>query len=408
MELHTKFNTVVISTYTFIYDGIRNSNSGPVVPLINYFVPRAETLYLLEQPLPGSDFTDTRVTVFHEGKTEEKIIKNHFSPWRAQKRLNSNKTYIGLKIRDVFSNFTFLADNYKHLKADLFIGLECINALFGVFLKHLGLAKKVVYYIFDWAPDRYKNPLMNNTYIWLDKMATYHCDYTWNITYTIEEAKKNILNFSPKKMSRQLYVPYCVDFDKRRILKNDEINGNLIVYAGGLIEENGPQILIEAFRIILERFPEAKLLIIGGGHMEAALRNRVSVCGMDGSVEITGYIKEDERVTELQRRGAVGVAPYPIIKGSRKPFGDVIKIRVYFSCGLPVVSTPVPPVTKEIAQERLGLVTENDSPESLAAAISTFLSDKDFLYQTRERVIEKAMKSTWDENFNSALKEMEY
>ena len=41
---------------------------------------------------------------------------------------------------------------------------------------------------------------------------------------------------------------------------------------------------------------------------------------------------------------------------TRKKFGDVIKIRMYFASGIPTITSDVPPVFKEIVREKLGIV----------------------------------------------------
>ncbi|NOX48571.1 MAG: glycosyltransferase family 4 protein [Chlorobi bacterium] len=297
-------------------------------------------------------------------------------------------------------------NRFKKQKIDLFIGVESINAICGILMKKMGFVNTVVYYIFDWAPDRYRNPVMNSVYLFLDKIATYYSDYTWNITYTIGEAKKNILNYDETKMSPQLYVPYSISCKEDKILPDHQIDTNLVIYSGGLIEENGPQLLIPAFKLVLEKFPSAKLLIIGGGNIEHHIKDLVTKNDLQQSVKITGYIADEEEIMDLQRRGAIGVAPYPIIKGSRKPFGDVIKIRSYFACGLVTVSTPVPPVSKEIHEESLGYKTKDDSVQEIAKGISIFLRDKDILFKFRKNVIKKAKATSWEKTYTSSLEKM--
>jgi glycosyltransferase involved in cell wall biosynthesis len=398
---------VFISTYTFINKGIRTNNSGPVVPLLSYFKSKVNEVYLLEQPLPGSDFLQTRLTLLRNGEiVEEKLKKILFAP---KKRLDDNKTYLRLKLRDFISNFYFFAKNFavfKKKKVNLFIGLESVNAICGIIFRKLGLVENVVYYIFDWSPFRYKNLLLNKFYIYLDKIASYYSDYTWNITYTIGEARTEILNYNASKMSPQLYVPYSFDCDETKILSDGKIDQNLVIYSGGLIEENGPQLFLQACNIVAEKRPEAKFLIIGGGGIEEKLKEFVVSNNLQDKVNFTGYIADQEKIMELQCSGAIGVAPYPIMKESRKPFGDVIKIRMYFASGLVVVSTPVPPVSKEIAEEELGYRTTDDSAEEIAKGICLFLDDRDLLFKYRKNVITKAQSNSWEKNYSSALTKM--
>jgi glycosyltransferase involved in cell wall biosynthesis len=399
---------VFLSSYTYIYDNIRTNNSGPVLPLLNFFKSRSNNLYLLEQPLPGSDFLETSLIKLSKGKQIKKITKN-LSFYKNKKRLDETKIFFGLKIRDFLSNFYFILKERRCLKKEkinLFIGVECINAICGIIFRKLGFIDKVVYYIFDWAPDRYKNPLMNWVYITLDKFATYHSDYTWNITYAIADARRNILNYTKGRMSPQLYVPYSVEFKKDYVLPDSMIDNKLIIYSGGLIRENGPDLLLKAYRIVMKTHPESRLLIIGGGNIEQEMGDYIKKNNMGDNVEITGYIPNEEDIIKLQCKGAIGVAPYPMIKGSRKPFGDVIKIRMYFACGLVTVSTPIPPVSKEIKNEGLGITTKNDSPEEISEALCFLLENKKNLFEYRKNVIKKAKSSSWNNTYSSALKQM--
>lgn len=399
------FDKVFISTYTFIYKGCRTNNSGPVIPLINFFITKSRTIYLLEQPLPGSDYSDVVLTIFKQGnKVDQETISFFFSKMAIEKQENT-KTYVRLKLRDLLSNFYFFIKKRNNVngKIGLFIGVECVNAICGIILRKLGLVDKVIYYIFDWAPDRYRNSVMNTFYILLDKIATYYSDYTWNITYTISVAKEKILHYDRAKMSPQLYVPYCVDFDYDKILPFEKLDNRLVIYSGGLLEENGPQILVRAFKIVLEKFPDAKLLIIGGGNIEKELKQFIKDNNLEKNIQITGYIADVNEIIRLQSKGVIGVAPYPIIRGSRKPYGDVIKIRMYFACGLVTVTTPVPPISKEIKYENLGYCTFDDSPDEIAKGICLFLEDEDLLKRYRLNVIAKAKLSSWERTYCSAL-----
>ncbi|MDD5747828.1 MAG: glycosyltransferase [Actinomycetota bacterium] len=405
--MHLK--SVFISSYTFIKDGIRTNDSGPVVPMMRFFTERSGSVFLLEQPLPGSDDLRAFLTCYRRGREKKTVMGASFRLGRKTRTFDSNRTYMRLKFRDIVSNFWALLRNYRRFRSNpvnLFVGVECVNAVCGLVFKKLGLVETVAYYVFDWAPDRYPNSLVNKLYIFLDRIATYHSDATWNITYTIGEARKEILGYDERRMSPQIYVPYSPDFSEELIRPDSDVDSDLVVYAGGLIPENGPALLLEAFCLVLERYPKARLLVIGGGQQERELRAFVEDRGVEESVTFTGYIAKESEVLELQSSGAIGVAPYPVAPGSRKPFGDVIKIRMYFKSGLVTVTTPVPPVWREIEQESLGIVTADDSAARIAEAILRLLQDKETLFTLRHNVIDKAKKSTWEATFSFALKEM--
>jgi len=99
----------------------------------------------------------------------------------------------------------------------------------------------------------------------MDRVAAYYSDATWNITYAIGVARKEILHHDERKMSPQIYVPYSPNFSKAYVRSEEDIDPNLVIYAGGLVPENGPDLLLKAFRIVFLEYSEAKLLVIGGG-----------------------------------------------------------------------------------------------------------------------------------------------
>ena len=405
-----KINTVFLSSYTFIRDGIRTNNSGPVVPMIRFFRNIAESVYLLEQPLPGSDKLEPFITTWNSKRLDRKaVMQRAFLFGKDEKEFDSNKTYFRLKIRDLFSNVWAITKNHMDFRRrpiSLFVGVESLNAICGIAFRKLGLVERVVYYIFDWAPDRYPNRVTNFVYLLLDRIAVYYADATWNITYTIAEARKNILNYNERKMSPQINVPYSPEFSEAFVRSEKDVDSDLVVFAGGLIPENGPELLLKAFRIVLKEYPHAKLLVIGGGQQEHELRAHVLRSGLQEAVTFTGFVSDESKVMELQSKGAIGAAPYPNMPGSRKPFGDVIKVRMYFTCGLVTVSTSVPPVSTEISEEGLGIVTSDDSPEEFAKGILELLRDKHQLFAMRLNVLNKARKSTWEYTYRRALSKM--
>jgi glycosyltransferase involved in cell wall biosynthesis len=79
---------------------------------------------------------------------------------------------------------------------------------------------------------------------------------------------------------------------------------------------------------------------------------------------------------------------------------------MYFACGLVTVSTPVPPVSKEITAEKLGITTKTDKPEEIADAICSLLENKKKLFELRANVIKKAKQSNWDNVYKKTLEKM--
>lgn len=91
-------------------------------------------------------------------------------------------------------------------KFSIFVGADPLNALAGLFLKKIGRVEKVVYYAIDYFPKRFKNPILNWIYHFIDKLSVRYSDEIWNLSETMIIARK----MGKKK---QFVVPVGVWFD---------------------------------------------------------------------------------------------------------------------------------------------------------------------------------------------------
>jgi glycosyltransferase involved in cell wall biosynthesis len=87
---------------------------------------------------------------------------------------------------------------------------------------------------------------------------------------------------------------------------------------------------------VQEDNPRVKFIVTGGGTMTDALKAKVREYG-PRNIDFTGYIEGPENLDRLTCECLIGLAPYPDTDVSTKKYGDVIKIRAYFACGLAVV-----------------------------------------------------------------------
>ena len=173
---------------------------------------------------------------------------------------------------------------------------------------------------------------------------------------------------------------------------------------GTLGKENGPDLAIQAMSNVKKRFPDARLHIIGGGREEElsslAIKNKV-----EKNVVFHGFISDRTEVSKATRKYMIGLAPYINKKGSARLYGDATKIRAYTAAGLPVITTSVPPLGREIVEASAGVIVKDDS-EALSDAIIKILSNP-VLYKTlRNGAIKFAKENTWENVFDKAFLEM--
>ena len=401
---------VIILCHSDKKNGKRESGSGPIEPLLTFFTGhKARYIFVIEQPHPHPDISlDCTMEVYKDGQ----LVDTHTCcrcRWLydipSGKRVS--KTYLRLKLRDVLASSQFLSQIPKRYPdcgpINFLIGMESVNTLVGQrFRKALNILK-VIYYTFDWAPQRYHSHLMSAAFNWLDKRACERADVAWNVTDAIAEARRDILHYDLSRMAKQLTVHYGVEFRENLVKPYDELEKFKVIFSGGHHVDNGVQFLPDIARHVQAANPKIKFIITGGGTMTDEIKAKVREYGLF-NVEFTGYIEGPENLDRLTCECLIGLAPYPDTPVSTKKYGDVIKIRAAFACGLAVVSTHVPPASKEIREEGLGIVTGVDAKE-MADAILKLCADETLLRKCREAAIIKAKGHNWTSIYTRAVSE---
>jgi glycosyltransferase involved in cell wall biosynthesis len=152
----------------------------------------------------------------------------------------------------------------------------------------------------------------------------------------------------------------------------------VVAYAGTLEPYQGIDLLLEAHAGVLERVPEAFLLIVGGSAEQVSeYAAKASELGVDGSCLFTGYLPQ-ERARALVRRATVLVSPRT--RGVNTP----LKIYEQLASGIPLVATRVPSHTQVLSDDVCFLA--DPDPDSFAQALIEALGDP----ERGERVVHAA------------------
>jgi len=401
-----KFRAVLIATFSPWKNGVRLPTNGMVEPFVNYFSKRSEKFVLIDQPHPGSDILLPKIEIYRNGKQTEIVKNSLLVSWLKPvlSLTNIHKTQISFKLRDFLSVIDFVLNSKD--KYYLFIGFESVNALAGVLLKKIGKIKKVVYYVSDFSPNRYKQNWFNKLYLWLDKLAATYADATWNVSKAMPLARRK-LGYDLSKLSPQIFAPNALFKEEIKHLPFNKTKPYSIIYAGTLGPENGPDLAIEAMPKIIAKFPKTILTIAGGGgkEYEIYLKKLIQKLKLEKSVNFVGFVPTNKELYGLVRQHQLSIAPYKSIPNSVRWYADAVKIRMSLACGLPVVTTQVPPNGKLVEEAGAGVITK-DNPKDLADAIIKILSDKNLYLKMRENAIASAKENTWENSYSNALKTM--
>ncbi|MBI2679076.1 MAG: glycosyltransferase [Candidatus Koribacter versatilis] len=148
------------------------------------------------------------------------------------------------------------------------------------------------------------------------------------------------------------------------------------------------ELLIEAFGIVAERMPNARLVVAGGDHpMTPGYVQSVAERWKDcATISFTGYVPED-KLPELFSTASVVVMPYTSATGS----SGVAHLACEY--GVPIVSADIADFREMAGDEGLAIrFYETGAPEGLAGSLLDLLNDP---------ALQREMA---DQNFSAALR----
>lgn len=396
---------ILFATFSVWNNKGRTPINGMVEPLLSFLLPRNKQVDLIDGPHPESNTVLTRFESYIKtGLKTRSLSLISILMFPFLKIQNTNGTQIIFKVRDFLSVFEFVIRSKK--RYNLFIGLESIYTIAGVLLKKIGLVDTVVYYVSDYVPNRYHQKWFNNLYLSFDRFCCCNADYIWDVSPAMQNARIKA-GLNPKKSAPVILVPNALFSEQISHLPLQKIKPLSLVFAGTLGPENGLLIAMLAMKRVLEKFPEATLNIFGGRHMqEKEFKNLAKKYELGKSIAFYGFIQNATKLSNIIRKFSVGLAPYMAYPDSGRWFGDATKIRLYLGAGLPVITTHVPPLGKNVEKYGAAIIVR-DNEEELADAILKIFSNKVLYEKMREKAISFAKNNSWENSYSLAFKKMD-
>ncbi|HVM38989.1 MAG TPA: glycosyltransferase [Sphingomicrobium sp.] len=141
--------------------------------------------------------------------------------------------------------------------------------------------------------------------------------------------------------------------------------GALIGCVGNLNPIKGHEYLVRAMPRVLQRFPTARLVMIGEGGAKAELEALARALGVEGAVIMAGFRGD---VPAVMRQIDICVQP-----SLQEAFGIVLLEAM--AAARPVVATGVEGIPEIVVDGTTGLLVPPRDPEALAKAICALLQD---------------------------------
>ncbi|WP_249523286.1 glycosyltransferase family 4 protein [Modestobacter marinus] len=141
-----------------------------------------------------------------------------------------------------------------------------------------------------------------------------------------------------------------------------------------LVRRKGQDVLVAGWAQVLARHPRAKLLLVGGGPLEPALRRAVSDRGLAGSVVLTGGVAPEELPAHYAA-GDVFAMPCRTRRGGLDVEGLGMVFLEAAACGRPVVAGTSGGAPETVREGVTGHVVDPRSPAAVAGVLADLLDD---------------------------------
>ena len=158
-----------------------------------------------------------------------------------------------------------------------------------------------------------------------------------------------------------------------------------VVCVAKLRYEKGVDVLIQAWRLVQQEVPQARLILVGSGPIEPQLTQMAEALGIKESIEFAGL--QSDVIAQLHRAG-IAVLP------SRWE-GMPNAVLEAMACEIPCIATRVSGSEDIIEQGVNGLLVEIEDYEAMAAALLTLLKDP-----TLARKCGQAARTTVEQHYS--------
>jgi glycosyltransferase involved in cell wall biosynthesis len=163
--------------------------------------------------------------------------------------------------------------------------------------------------------------------------------------------------------------PLLSDFDVARCA-----DGKTVIHLGSQDKVRGCSIIIEAMKLVVERVPEARLLLVGHFHereYKAEIHQLIAAYHLEKAVVLTGRVPYAD-IPKWLAQADVGL----IALQETEKFKTCIptKLFEYMASRLPVVASDLPPARRFMNGLDCGFLVEPAHPQAYAEAIEYLLS----------------------------------
>lgn len=153
-------------------------------------------------------------------------------------------------------------------------------------------------------------------------------------------------------------------------------NDKIILFVKKFTKQSGIEYLIQSIPLIYKRFPNTKLLAIGGGPLHDELIKEIKELGLESQIKLINRVPHEE-IPYYLNMSDIFVFPSVPMSETEETFGTTLIEAM--ACGKPVVSSEIGG-PKEILSNgnNVGILIPPKNPKAISDAVIKLLENSDY------------------------------
>ena len=223
-----------------------------------------------------------------------------------------------------------------------------------------------------------------------------HLKRRWNV----EEHKLAVL---PCAADTDVFKPEAGSQDiKKRLGLTDE---PVVIWVGGFYPWHDLDLLVRSFALILQKRPDARLILVGDGQTRPSVEKAITQAGMRHAVIMTGTLAHSQ-VPEMLSIADVAVVPSAPVTAGRGGTGTPLKLFEYMAAGKAIVATALNEAVEVIQHGQNGILVAAGDVDAFAEATLKLINDPQERNRLGQNAREQAVQQYSWTHYTTKLEEI--
>lgn len=159
-------------------------------------------------------------------------------------------------------------------------------------------------------------------------------------------------------------VVNCYGPDDSFFLLKPDFEQKTFVSVGRFVDKKAPHLTIQAFKKVVEKYPDAKLIMAGDGELLKLCKALTGCLNLNGSITFPGVLNRQEVISLF--KNSIAFVQHSVVAENGDSEGTPVAILEAQAAGLPVISTYHAGIPEVVVHEETGLLVEEHDVDGMS------------------------------------------